>query len=192
MEFLKKIKIGIMVDAILTIVMGICFLLVPEATMNMFFKLAGVLLLIFGTVSVLQSFSADDFDPMVRGNVYSAALKIGLGLLFVIQSKSMVEITAYIFSVMLIGNGISCAQQALQMKKYNLTNWFIHLIIACVILVMGVVLAFNPFEAKKTLFIILAITLLLDGGNELFAAFRIRKITKKIEKAAAQVQVRVE
>ena len=183
-DFFNRVRAGMLLDAVLTIAMGVCFCVVPEETMTTLFKVAGVLFLVDGVFNIVEYFSAEADAQHLRGNLYGAAIKLSGALLFLIHSEEMVGVSGYIFSVVLMVNGIASVQISTELKRLEASGWVVHCIVAVVTIAFGVLLAVNPFATARAMFVAIAASLLLDGCNELIAGIRLKLARRKLEKLA--------
>ena len=64
-EFMKRVRISMMMDAVLIIILGICFIAAPETAMTVLFQAGGVLLLIGAIANVIERHS-DSISHLYR------------------------------------------------------------------------------------------------------------------------------
>ena len=85
-------------------------------------------------------------------------------------------IFSYIFSFYIIVDAISGIENSFLLKNLGASNWFINLILSCVLIAAGVYMLFNPSSAVATASVWMGIILILDGVESIVLVARIRSM----------------
>lgn len=182
MEFMKKIRVNMTVNALLTIIIGILFIINPGGTGTVIAKVAGAAILIAGIADIIRYATAGGYEFLSGSSLFGGIVKCVLGVFALTHTVAVLELLSYILSIFIIISGISCMESSMQLKRAQVAGWAVNAVLSAVILAAGVFMLFCPFEAVATAILIAGIILVADGLTELFTAYRMRKIGKEFKK----------
>ena len=103
-------------------------------------------------------------------------LLIIIGIFVLTHVDFTVTIFSYIFSFYIIVDAISGIENSFLLKNLGASNWFINLILSCVLIAAGVYMLFNPSSAVATASVWMGIILILDGVESIVLVARIRSM----------------
>lgn len=178
-EFFKNVNIVKTITASVLIILGLCLICLPNATLLTLCYLTGGIILFFGICSIVNYFlyGVEPFGFM--GGVI--ALAIGgliIGLAPQITSAQIFSLTVGI--VMLL-NGLLKIQNSMDYRRFGVKNWWIYMIYATILVVFSIVLLVNPFHGQRILLIFLGVVLLVDGIFKLITIFLIKNKIKNLK-----------
>lgn len=188
MELFKKIRVNMTVNAVLTIVIGILFVLNPGGTGSTIALIAGIAILLSGISDIIRYISDREYGFLVSGSLFGGVIKCVLGLFAVTHTGTIITLLTYILSVFVIIGGVNCLESSMQLKKAHVSAWGINMALSAVILAAGIFMLFFPFDAASTAIIIVGVILIADGLNELFTSWRLKKIGKEFGKTIKEIK----
>lgn len=178
MRIFKKLKAQSVVVSLLYLVLGICLLAVPDAAKRTVCYFAGAMLIVSGLVQIINYF----LYSVVRFGFLWGIIDVFAGI-FIVSSADIfaqTEIFALLFGILLVGKSIFEFQTAADMKRFGVKFWWAETAYAALLLVLGVVLLFDPFGAERALFVYLGVCSLLNGilgfAVNFFVSGKIKKV----------------
>lgn len=114
---------------------------------------------------------------------YSSGLVLGIflmivGLLIYYKAEVVVSIIPIILGVVILFSGFSKLQQAVDLARMKARRWTTVLATACLNLILGGVIIFNPFSTAMTLLRFVGIGLLYSGISDIVSTLYISRETK--------------
>lgn len=124
---------------------GLILLLIPGTLNKIIGILVGAALLAVGGYSIYNYVEKKNDNSL---NLASGILYAVLGLIIILYPHSVLNLVAKCLGVYLIINGVMKLKIAITLKETN-TKWIGTLVIAIMILVLGLLLLFNPFAGVE-------------------------------------------
>jgi len=188
MELFKKIRVNMTVNAVLTILIGILFVLNPGGTGSTIALIAGIAILVSGIGDIIRYISDREYGFLMSGSLFGGVIKCVLGLFAVTHTGTIITLLTYILSVFVIIGGVNCLESSIQLKKAHVSAWGLNMALSAVILAAGIFMLFFPFDAASTAIIIVGVILIADGLNELFTSWRMKKIGKEFGRTIKEIK----
>ena len=169
MSIFQKIKSGMLISGAVLIVAGLVLLFFPVTTTKMIAYIAAAMLLFMGIGQIIGYFR---YEP--GSGRYSSGLVLGIflmivGLLIYYKAEVVVSIIPIILGVL---------QQAVDLARMKARRWTTVLATACLNLILGGVIIFNPFSTAMTLLRFVGIGLLYSGISDIVSTLYISRETK--------------
>ena len=179
-DLVNNIKRGTLVTSIVCVVLGLVLLLVPGLALHLVGKLLGALVFIYGIMNVISYFRSDGIHPVFRfGLVYGVVFAL-IGALLFNRSGAVASIVPLVFGIVLLVNGVSSLQSALDLKRMRYGRWWLSLGTALVTLILGLILVFNPFGTAALLVRIIGAVLVYQGISNLLVAGRVSREARSL------------
>lgn len=188
MEFLKKLRVNAIVNGVLTILMGLLFLIFPYSASSTVAVIAGIVVLCIGIFDVLRYFSAGGYSYYVHGSLFIGIVKIVLGIFIFTHTDTMVALFSYIFSIFIIVSGVTCMENSVQLKQAGVSGWLLTLLLSVVVTAAGISMLFHPVGAASTAAVMIGIILLVNGATELLTLYQLKKVRKDFFRAWKDIQ----
>ena len=178
MNIFQKIKSWMLISGAVLIVAGLVLLFFPVTTTKMIAYIAAAMLLFMGIGQVIGYFR---YEP--GSGRYSSGLVLGIflmivGLLIYYKAEVVVSIIPIILGVVILFSGFSKLQQAVDLARMKARRWTTVLATACLNLILGGVIIFNPFSTAMTLLRFVGIGLLYSGISDIVSTLYISRETK--------------
>ena len=179
----KKIK-GIRNEMIgLSIVLmlaGIFMILLPNTSGNIICRGVGAVLCIWGVVRLVAYFRNNEILGSF-GLVQGVALA-GFGLYILIRPGIIEVFLTTVFAIIIIVDGILKLQYALDFRKLDAGGWWIEAVCAAVMIILGIVVLFNPFATVAAVMLFIGVVFVFEGAWDLASILYISKIAKEFNK----------
>lgn len=158
------------VSSLCALVMGVLLVMWPEAAVIYLVITVGVLFLLPGLYGILAYFSS-------RGNVFPV-VALGsalLGIWLIVMPGFFVSILMYVLGALLVFGGVSQLMGFISARKLAGSVPGIFYVIPVLLLLAGILILVNPFEAAKVPFIVLGVSSIVYGLTDLFRIIRYRQ-----------------
>lgn len=122
----------------------------------------------------------DIFQGLKRGMLVYSIITIILGTILILFP----HITGIYFSI----DGIVNIMKSFQLRKYDFNSWIYDLVLSVILLLLGIMMLFDPFKVAITSIIFMGICLIYDGALNLIILYRFVLLKKKIDYFNDQVK----
>ena len=159
-EFFGRVRWGTFVSSLLTIIVGILLVALPESSSRILCVIVGVLFLLSGIFGIAGYFvrRISDMSDFVLGFV-----QIALALWLFIAPGSALKVLMVVFGVLLLLRSFAGAGHAMESYRHNAKYWWTGLIVSLLTLVLAIIVLCNPFETLRVLMIVAGIAFIYDG-----------------------------
>ena len=161
MEFFNKLNFSVLLYSIILVVLGVCFVAMPNEAWTTICYVIGGMMMLLGICSFVSYF-VDGFD---RFGIVNGTIQFLVGLLVVIFAGALTDmgVFAIIAGVIILVSGIYKVQNSFDLKAVGVKRWWLYLIYAILVAVLGLLIIIHPVDGQEALLIFMGITLILDG-----------------------------
>ena len=178
----KKMSITSVIFSLLFIVTGIFLLLKPETAINIVCYVLGVILVLWGVVSVIQFFSDKNSTSYLSLSFIFGAFVFIFGIIILIKPSIIASIVPLLLGVWMVINGVTKLSYSLSI--YKASKNILSVVGSILIVIFGITLIFNPFEGAKGLTQIIGIALIVYSVLDLIESFSITFSLKNKENSS--------
>lgn len=170
---MKKIRWFYLISSLAITAVGIVLICVPEFIASVLGYIAGAGLILFGIAKVIRHFfsRADIVDSMLVG-----VLLAMFGFVIIRSELSNVSVVMndiYMFvGILIFLDGVFKLKNAFQSRKAQQKDWIGVLVGALIVMAFGILIIANPFGTVNVTIIILGVSVLLDGLQNLYSVIR--------------------
>ena len=157
-----------LVLAILYALLGLVLLIWPLDAQIVIYWILAVGCMLYGVYCLLSYFTGKNLPGVLRYGLFVGVIFILLGLVLAIWSQGLIAAFGVVVGIAIIIDSIFRLQIAMEIKRKGGRRWFIMLILALALLVLGVVLLFNPVETAIAATRFAGVLLLINGLADLF------------------------
>ena len=168
MEKLKKIKRIYSGFAVCLIILGAALLFRPNMAADVFCRICGVLLLLFGIVKLFGYFSRDLLQLAFQFDFAMGIISSLIGLAMLFWSTHIMEMFTIVIGLFMLADALLRIQTALDAKKIGVEKWWVILIVALITAVIGAMLFLRPYQGTKAIVMLIGLNLIIDGILNLF------------------------
>lgn len=173
MNFLKKLRWFYLLSSLVIIAVGVVLICAPDFIISTLGYMAGAALMIFGITKVVSHFfnRASLVDSMVVGVLLSM-----FGFVIIRCQLSNIDVVMnYIYAfigILILLDGVFKLKNAFQSRTARQKDWIGVLVSALIVMVFGILIIANPFGSIQVTVIILGVSVLIDGLQNLYAGIR--------------------
>jgi len=163
MKQLKIVKNMYIVMDVCLIIVGLLILFSPIKAINVLCRIFGVVLVLLGAVKILGYFTKDIFQLAFQFDFALGIISVILGAVLIFRTSYMVEILSVCVGIVILIDGALKLQTAVDARKFGIEKWWLILIIALLVSIVGIILMVTPFAAQTVAAWVIGINLVLDG-----------------------------
>ena len=156
------------------LIMGVLLVMWPEAAMIYLVITVGVLFLLPGLYGIFAYFASRSRAEDGSGRAFPI-VALGsalLGLWLIVMPAFFVGILMYVLGALLVLGGIGQLMNFISVRKLTGSVPAIFYVIPVLLLLAGILILVNPFEAAKIPFIVLGASSIVYGLTDLFRRYR--------------------
>lgn len=178
-DSMTETKAVYMFMAIIELVFGAFLIIYPSISAQILTIIIGAILAgvgVFNIISFLMNKNAS-----FRQGILSGVISAALGVAFIAQAETVLNVTSIILGVFVIFEGLTSCKRAIIMKRLEFDKWFIPLIIALVACVLGTLILIFPSFFGEAIMIIVGILLVIEAILGIWSIIFILRLRKKLE-----------
>ncbi len=183
MKILKKLKSTVCISAVITLVLGIVFLLRPIGALSTIARIVGTIVIISGLLDMFHSVTEKQNREFNIGSMVVGVVKCVFGVFIIVDAAQILSLFSIIFSILIIIFGVNGVTHALQLKYGNIPGWQGNLVVFLVVLAAGIVLLFDPFGTISITARVMGAVLIVNAVNEMVTLYRLRKMQEQFVRA---------
>ncbi len=184
---IKRMNITSIIFSVVFILIGAFLLARPEDAIHLVSYALGILLILWGIISIIQFFTDKESDSYLEIGFIIGVFIFIFGLIIIIKPNIVASIIPLLLGIWMLINGVTKLSYALTLNK--LTSAAGSIIISLLIVILGILLIFNPFEGAKTLVQILGVCIIIYSILDVIESFVIKGILKKEIKDTIENQI---
>ena len=162
------------------IVIGLIMVLLPDLTLKYLVIVIGMMLLVFGGISLGIYINARKNRFFQRVPI-TGILSIILGLMLVIVPKFFLSIIMLILGILLILTGIIQISDLFILRKRKVKLSWIFYLFPIISLAGGIVVVLNPFASIESLMAFFGIASILSGCVDIVDIIAVRSAEKEVK-----------
>lgn len=135
-----------LLTAILAILVGLTLIFLPSISNKIVGIIMGVVILIFGINAVYKYFHRDGAKIYSLNIVFGVLYSI-LGVVIILYPFSVMEFVTVCLGIFVIINGATKINYGVWLKKGNEDSWLVTLVTGIFLVIIGIMLVFNPFAS---------------------------------------------
>lgn len=165
--------------SIIELVLGIFLIIYPDVGTKILTIILGAILTgvgVFNIISFLMNKNAS-----FRQGILSGVISAALGIAFIAQAETVVNVTSIILGVFIVFEGLTCCKRAVIMKRLDFSKWFVFLIIALVTCTVGALILIFPAFFGTAVMIVSGILLSVEALLGIVLIIMIMRLRDKAE-----------
>lgn len=175
---MKIAKIGYIIMSVIFCLIGAFFIWMPEPPVAVFGRILGIAMIAFGIVKLVGYFSKDLYRLAFQFDLQFGILVIVLGAVVLVKPESLIDLMMIALGIAIIADALFRIRVAIDAKKFGIRAWWLIAAFAVLTGIVGIVVAFRPWESAKVLTVLLGTALVAQGILNLLIALFTVKIIK--------------
>lgn len=175
-EIQRSLNLSI-VTAVLCLIVGIAFIIIPEKSMNILSNTLGVILIIYGVFDIINSFRTSYI--LSSSFATTGVLALVAGLAIFLNRDIFQRILTFVLGVIFVTGGLTKIRLSIVLNKNN-EQWLVPFIISVVTIIVGLLMVIKPInESYIALFI--AIMMIIYSITDIIDTVYLKIKLKKTE-----------
>lgn len=179
-SILREQRRSSIVAAVIAVLMGLLLVFWPIKSVSLLCMLLGAAILITGVVYIVGWFSRRKLGAPTF-MVLPGVILVALGLWLISQPGSVIRLIQYIVGAILIFHGVLDIQSAVALMRQGFNRWWLDLVLSMVTVFLGILILVNPFLSFSTLTMLIGLSLIYDGGSDLYLIWRLSEAVKELD-----------
>ena len=173
MKVFKRIKWSYVVLSAMFLLLGIYLVVNPETSLIMICRILGAAMAVFGVMKIVLYFIHEVEGVAIR-------FDFAVGLFCIILGVLMLSV---MIGLLVLVDSVFKLQVAVDSRRMGAHSWWVTLVCTVVCLVLGILLVFNPFDGKQMLTIMMGVSLIVDGVQNLCTVVYAAVFVKDVKNA---------
>lgn len=186
----KKMNLTSIIFSIIFILIGAFLLARPEDAIHLVSYALGIILLVWGVISVVQFFSNKESQSYLEFGFIVGVFVLIFGIIILIKPDTIASIIPLLLGIWMLINGVTKLSYSLTLNKNR--NAASSIIISLIIVILGILLIFNPFAGAKKIVQILGIIIIIYSVLDLLECLAIKTVIKKETKTKTEEIIEAE
>lgn len=176
--FLNAIRSSILVQAILSIALGILLAFWPGVTTIIIVYMLALCLAASGVVSLVAYFRSAGNYYRSSGVLANAIFLLVLAIIVFAFPQVIAGFFSLILGILLVVGGAVNTVRSVELRTYRAGSWIVSLLVSVAIVIGGIVIIINPFETTTAFVLTLGILLIINGFIDLVIEHRLKQFMK--------------
>ena len=167
---------------------GLCLVIWSSQAGEILLKALGVFLILSSVITVVYGLATNsymDLKGMSLISIASAVLFLVVGLFLLLKTGFFMEFIGFVLGILLAIYGLLQLVVAVRNSK-GIKDRFWFFLVPALIFVAGIVFCFFPRYNISVLCIVFGICLMLLGASEIWMAFKVKALAKRLQAAAQE------
>lgn len=177
MKYLRAAKNFYIACSVMLCLIGVLLIVWPTLSTQVLCTVLGILSLVYGAEKIIGYFSRDLYHLAFQFDLALGIFVALIGVVLLFHPGQVMSIVAFIVGLFMLVEGVFKVQTAVDARRFGLKGWWLILLGALALILLGLCLLFDPF-ANVTLMVFVGISLLADGIQNLFNAFYTVRVMK--------------
>lgn len=164
-DTIRKLRLSSAMSSIIGIVLGVFFVMKPGAVAVTVTKIIGILILIFGAVSLIKELIDSDRNAML---IAMAVICLVFGIWIFADPDPISKFIPYVISILLIVHGATTIGAAANGKAIGMDDWGLLMLLGILSVVAGAAGIALAGAVRNLIMMILGVMLIYDGVSSMF------------------------
>jgi uncharacterized membrane protein HdeD (DUF308 family) len=142
----------------------------------------GFLMVVLGITYGIIYFTKENLQGFLQMDLVIGIVCLAFGLFILLNPTFLTNVLPFAMGIILLLGAVVKIQNAISMKRLKFSRWYVVLILAIVLAVLGVILLCNRFTEERYMVIYIGICLILDGLTNLVSLICIQTRVKRLAK----------
>ena len=153
----------------------------PHLTLDLLGLVLGVGMLVVGIAHILIYFTKDNLGSILQPDLTVGVILAAFGAFMLMHMDFVPMILPFGAGILLLIGGITKVQYAIDMKRLYFSKWMTLLIFSGILILLGVILLYNPFKDNVLIYFI-GSCLILDGLLSIVSVLMITHRKKQFDR----------
>lgn len=182
MKEVKQFSKSYIFISALYVVLGVTLLAQPAMSVRMICYGLAIVMIVLGLSYGILYFTRDNLQGFLQMDLVIGIICLAFGIFILLNPTFLGSVLPFAMGIILLLGAVVKIQSSINMKRLHFRRWFLVLIFAVVIALLGIVLLCNPFTEERQMILYIGICLVLDGMTNLVSLICIQARVKRLNK----------
>lgn len=166
-DFLKRIKADYIMSSVLTIALGVVFIVFRAGILDLIGSVFAIILVTVGLLYV-----GSYFLGLMSNNfsIVMGLIVLAIGIWFLVQPRAVSGLIPILIGMVLMFHGIRGMLEAVASKNYGSKTWKLGMLFATISVVIGIICVVDAFGIMENAVAVVGIFLIYNGISNIFIA----------------------
>jgi len=176
----QNVRREMFVSNLAVFLLGLLMILFPAASGSIICRAIGAILLLWGIARAIAYFRIDRLEIFGSFALVQGAAGIGFGLYILLRPEVLAAVLIVVLSIFLLIGGVRKLQYGFDLARLKAFGWWVELVGAVIMSVLGIIALVNPFDAAESLMMYIGIALVVDAVWDMISMFYLSRKIKHI------------
>ena len=177
---IKKLFVSSIISSVVLFVVGLFLVIRPASTLSLISYVLGGILVIIGTTSLVNYYK--DKNSVSTFELIYGVISLIAGLVLILNPKALASLIPFVIGVWILISSLIKLKYIWDLNDNKSKSWTTSLVITIIMLVLGIVLIFNPFEGAVMITRMIGIFVIIYAILDVVQSSIIKKSVKEIQK----------
>ena len=177
---IKKLFVSSIISSVVLLVVGFFLVLRPASTLSLISYVLGGILVIIGTTSLVNYYK--DKKSVSTFELIYGAISLIAGLVLILNPKALASLIPFVLGVWIVISSLKKLKYIWDINDSKNKSWTTSLVITIIMLVLGIILIFNPFEGAVAITRMIGVFVIIYAILDITQSSIIKKNVKEIKK----------
>lgn len=178
---LKSVRNIMILMIVATASIGLIYIFSPIPAMKVVCYIIASLMCVYGVYSFVEYFVKNRTEAFGTFGLVKGIALVVFGVFVFLNPDYVSQMLATIVGIALIIDGVVKAQYSIDLLRLKSNRWWHLLIPAAIVLILGIIVVFNPKETDPPYMLFVGIVLLIDAAIDIFTLIYLSSCIKKLE-----------
>ncbi len=188
MESLNKIRNYTFLLTFLYGVIGIIMIINPGFIFDMVNYVMGFFIIIYGIIYLVNLLIKKSEFTINRFNILVGVICISFGVFILLNKSLLTSLIPFCFSILIFVDAIYQLANAIRLKRYNASKWWINLIIAIIFILFAVFVMIYASKINDLIVRFIGVILVIDVIFDIYSMIRIGRIVNKMKLIEGEIK----
>lgn len=164
---MKRMRNIVIVLSVLYIVLGLFLVFLPNTSMMAICVALAGISIICGLIKMISYFMKDPYHLAFQFDLALGIFMLIVGVLLLMHPMDLLILLPIVVGIGAIIEGVFKLQTSIDAKRFGIHYWWVLLLLCVVSIGCGVVLLMNPFKGLNMMVILMGISLIIYGVENL-------------------------
>lgn len=180
MNEVKQFSKSYILVSALYVVLGVVLLAWPSTSVRLICYGLGIAMVVLGITYGIIYFTKDNLAGFLQMDLVIGIVCLAFGLFIILNPTFLATVLPFAMGIILLLGAVVKIQSSINMKRLKFRKWYLVLISALIIIVLGIVLLCNVFRQERYMVIYIGICLIFDGLTNLISLICIQTRVKRL------------
>ena len=180
-DMFKKTTNSIICSSIIAFIIGLIMVISPDMTIKTLGIIMSIYFILHGLVLIILDITSDEYY-VPYDSLLSGILSVIVGIVLIGKPDVLATIYTIAIGVWIALSSINSLEMAMALRKED-SPWVVLLLLGIIDLIVGVLVALNPFAASLSITVFAGIMIMIHSVINIICMIVIKKDAKKISKA---------